>query len=86
MIYTEQQLQQAREYAALINWDLAAYAFDIEESGFASHVTIADRREYADKQGQYAREIEQGLHDNNFTIWQRMQYYFTGETIPLLPK
>jgi len=30
--------------------------------------------------------IMSGKSDNNFTIWQRMDYYLTGNSIPFLPK
>lgn len=78
-------LNEARKYAAKINHKLADHAFD-NDFGFASHVTDDDKREYADKQRTFAREIEAGLHDGNFTVWQRMQYYLTGEWVPLFPK
>ena len=77
--------QQAREYAAKINWDLSAHAFD-DDFGFASHVTQSDKQIYADKQKKLAEEIEAGMHDHNFTVWQRMNYFLTGESIPFLPQ
>lgn len=77
-------VKQAREYAAQINHNCANHAFDTNY-GFASHVTYADKVKYVIKERQYAREIEAGLHDNNFTIWQRMNYFLTGECVALLP-
>ena len=85
MNHTETELQAARVYAAQINRDLAAAAFD-EDFGWASHITQSGKQQYADEQIKYAEEIEVGLHDGNFTIWQRMQYHLTGEMIAFLPE
>lgn len=76
-------IQSARQYAAQINYELSASAFD-DDFGFADHVTNEQKAKYAEDQLIYANEIEQGLHDGNFTIWQRMNYYLTGECVPLL--
>jgi len=76
-------LQQARIYAAKINRDIAKNALN-NNFGFASHVTHNDKLEYIDSQLNLANEIKQGLHDNNFTIAQRMNYYLTGNCIALL--
>jgi len=78
------KLDQARKYAAKINHKLADGAFD-DDAGFASHVTYQDKVEYARYQRQLAEEIEDGHHDNNFTIRQRMEYFLTGKCTPLLP-
>jgi len=77
-------IQQARICAAKINHSLADHALD-EDFGFASHVTESEKKQYAAKERQYAHEIESGKHDNNFTIWQRMNYFLTGECLALLP-
>jgi hypothetical protein len=74
---------QARIYAAKINRDLAASCFD-PGFGFASHITQRDKENYSIEQLKLADEIETGEHDHNFTIWQRMNYYETGECIALL--
>ena len=81
----EDRLKLAREYAAKINWKLADTALD-DDFGFASHVTRDDKLRYAEEQRIYAKEIEAGVHDGNFTILQRMNYYLTGECVALLPK
>lgn len=77
-------LHQARQYAAQVNHNCANHAFD-SDFGFACHITYADKVKYVAKERQYAREIETGIHDHNFTIWQRMNYYLTGEMVALLP-
>lgn len=77
-------IQKARVYAAKIDREIAAHAFD-PDYGFASHVTDADKQAYADRHLKLAEEIEAGLHDHNFTVWQRMNYYLTGECVPFLP-
>ena len=79
-----QDTQTARQYAAQINYELASHAFDTD-FGFASHVTDTDKQDYVARNIKLANEIEQGLHDNNFTVWQRMNYFLTGECVALLP-
>lgn len=73
MIDTE---QCAREYAAQLHLDLAASAFD-PGFGWADHVTDSEKREYVFQQEKLANEILDGLHDGNFTVWQRMHYFKT---------
>jgi len=76
-------IQDARKYAAQINHECANHALD-DDFGFASHVTHNDKLAYAEKQRSYAVAIENGEHDSNFTIMQRMDYFLTGEMKPLL--
>jgi len=33
----------------------------------------------------YADEVESGQHDNNFSVWQEMHYFLTGECVSFLP-
>ena len=82
--YTKQQLQAARVYAAQPSRDCADHAFD-DDFGFASHVTREDKRRYVEDNLKHAAEVEAGKHDGNFTIWQRMNYFLTGECVPFLP-
>ena len=82
---TQESKQLARNYAAKIDRDIAEHAFD-DDFGFASHVTDDDKHEYVKKHIKLAEEIEAGEHDNNFTVWQRMNYFLTGESVPFLPK
>jgi hypothetical protein len=77
-------LNNARIYAAKVNRECAKHAFD-PDYGFASHITDKDKQDYADKELKLAEEIENGLHDNNFTVWQRMNYFLTGDCVALLP-
>ena len=86
MSHTEIELQVARVAAAQIEHDIAHAAINDPLYGFASHVTQAEKVEYAERHKQYAVDIEAGLCDNNFTVWQRMNYHLTGEMIALLPK
>jgi len=78
-------LQAARGYAAKIDDEIAEHAFD-EDFGFADHVTEEDKRRYADDHRKHAEEIRAGKHDHNFTVWQRMHFFLTGECAPFLPK
>ena len=43
-----------------------------------------DKIDYANKEAEYAKEIEQGEHDYNFSVFQRMEYFLTGKSTPLL--
>lgn len=83
--HTPEQIQKAREYAAEIEFRIADEALD-PGFGFAPHVTESEKRKYADDARAHAEAIVRGEHDNNFTIWQRMNYYLTGKFVPLLPK
>jgi len=79
----QKTIKEARKYAAQINHKLADTCLD-DDFGFASHVTHQDKLDYQLKERVHALEIEQGIHDHNFTIWQRMNYYMTGETVAFL--
>ena len=81
--YTQKKIQQAREYAAQIEYRLSNECL-LPNFGYADHVTEQDKQKYSEKYFRYAQEIEQGIHDNNFTIWQRMNYYLTGESVAFL--
>ena len=80
---TQAELIAARKYAAEIPRKLAAEALTADY--YADHVTIQDRVEIKERELKRAEQIENGEHDHNFTIWQRMNYYITGESIALLP-
>ena len=81
--FTEQQLQDARIYAAKIYRQLAEEA--ITANYYAAHVSKEDRLKIQKDHLRYAEEIENGQHDHNFTIRQRMYYYLTGESVAFLP-
>jgi len=76
---------KARIYAAQIHYELAEEATAPGNPlGFASHVTEEDKRLYAERERLYGDEVVGGRHDHNFTIWQRIYYFLTGEDVPLL--
>lgn len=79
------QLNQARKYAASIN---RRYAKSIElgTCDFASHITREAQLQIAKREHVQADAIEAGECDHNFTIWQRMNYFITGESVAFLPK
>lgn len=52
---------------------------------YASHVTTTTKDKLLADSLRYADEIEQGKHDGNFTIGQRIHYEMTGKSVPLLP-
>ena len=82
MPYSEQQMQDARVYAARIDRQLAAEASTSPH--YASHVTPDDRLAIQARHLESAEAIERGECDHNFTIAQRMRYYLTGECVPFL--
>jgi len=84
-MYTDEKMQEARVHAAKIERRCAAECFN-PDFGFADHVTQEDKQRYREKQLRMAEEIEAGKHDHNFTIWQRMNTYLTGECVPFLSK
>ena len=55
-----------------------------EGDDWASHITEEDKKKYLEQELLYASEIELGLHNNNFTIWQKINLYCTGESVPFM--
>lgn len=55
-----------------------------ESNEWASHITEEDKKEYLEKELLYASEVELGLHNNNFTVWQKINLYCTGESVPFM--
>lgn len=81
--FTEQQLQDARMYAASVNRNLASEALTADY--YADHVDFDARLKIQSEHITHAEEIERGEHDHNFTIMQRMYYHLTGESVAFLP-
>lgn len=81
---TGARLTLARNYAASVN---LRYAISIERGQveFADHMTREAQLTIAKKERRLAKEIQAGKHDHNFTIWQRMNYNITGESVAFLP-
>jgi hypothetical protein len=52
---------------------------------FASHATQEQKHQYSNERKQFAKEIRQGLHDNNMTTRQQIYFELTGKSEPLLP-
>jgi len=52
---------------------------------YASHVSESEKDSTLQYSLGYADEIESGQHDNNFSVWQRMNTFLTGECIGFLP-
>lgn len=82
--YSEKQIQEAREKTAQVFID---YAEEIKkgEVEFADHVTKEAKLRIVKENLDYAEEVRQGKHDGNFVIWQRMNFYLTGESPAFLP-
>ena len=78
IITDESLIQKAREYASK-NLKEGARKIRSGEKKMASHVTKEEKLKIAKRKEDYANEIIAGRHDVNFTVWQRMNYYLTGE-------
>ena len=82
-ILTETELTEALKKVAN---DLRENAYAIHaENAYASHVTQEDKERYLQERLVYANEVEKGLYNSNFTIWQRVDTLLTGECIAFLP-
>jgi hypothetical protein len=82
-ILTESELKTA---LARVANDLRESAHIIRKSSYyADHITEDDKERFLAKDLEYANEVENGLHNRNFTIWQRVDYMLTGESVPFLP-
>ena len=79
-----QQLQRAREYATTVP-QTCIDSIKAGTYGFASHVTQEDVQKELTRLENQIEDILAGLSDDNFTIWQRMNYHVTGEMVALLP-
>lgn len=77
MSHTPEQLQAAREYAADVERRLIA---DLKSGAVQCHNPQA----WIDELEKMVERIVAGHDDSNFTIWQRMHYFLTGECRPLL--
>ena len=82
-ILTETELAEALKKVAN---DLRENAYAIHsENAYASHVTQEEKERYLQERLGYANEVEKGLYNSNFTIWQRVDTLLTGECIAFLP-
>lgn len=82
-ILTETELSDA---LAKVADGIRKNAHSMRKGGdYASHITEADKDELLASNLAYADEVEQGLHNRNFTIWQKVDYICTGISVPLLP-
>ena len=82
--YPQAEIVAARKYAAEPSKQCADHALD-DEFGFASHITHKDKLEYIADRKQRVIDIENGMLDNCFTVWQRINEYLTGKCVTLLP-
>ena len=84
VIVTGDRLNEARKYAA--GFERRSCSQWLTNPGYgADHVTTLQRGEMAAKNMRNALQTECGECDHNFTIWQRMDYFLTGESVPFLP-
>ena len=79
---TGKELQNARLHVSAFFEDNALSVRQHDK--YASHVSEGEKDHYLTRDLIYADEIAKGEHDNNFTIWQRMNEFITGECVALL--
>lgn len=60
-------------------------AMEIRKGQYAFHITESEKDEILKNSLEFADLIERG-EANSFTIWQRVNFELTGETIAFLPK
>lgn len=77
-------INQAREQ--VVNDYIDSMNKEKEQDLFASHVTVEMKKEYFDRILALIEDIKSGKLDNNFTVWQRMNTYMTGNCEPLFSK
>jgi hypothetical protein len=81
--FTQEQIQWAREQVAAEKDKLSQSCLN-GELEFASHVTDERKKTRSIEYKKMADEIREGEHDQNLTTRQKMYYYLTGESVPLL--
>lgn len=81
--FSEEQIQSAREKVAIEKDELANACVD-GSANFAEHVTDKHKQERSEQYKRLARDIRSGKHDYNLTTRQRLYYYLTGESVPLM--
>ena len=77
--------QEARNYAAQRHFNCALEAV-LTPTIFGDQVTHKQRAAYVMRHLRQGYAVMCGLHDDNFTIWQRMNSFETGECVAFLPK
>ena len=82
-IVTGDRLNEARKYAAGFERRSCRQWLTNPDYG-ADHVTTSQRGEIAAINMRKALQTEYGERDNNFTIWQRMDYFLTCKCVPFL--
>jgi hypothetical protein len=82
-IVTGDRLNEARKYAAGFERRSCRQWLTNPDYG-ADHVTTSQHGKYAARKMLEVLRIERGECDHNFTIWQRMDYFLTGESVPFL--
>lgn len=80
---TTQELQQARDYVASNHRSISNAIY--KKDDYADHVTENQKIDFLQKGLVYAIEIELGQHDDNFTVWQKMNTFITGKCVALFP-
>jgi len=78
----DNKLQAAREEVAA--WFKENAEAVRKEDFYAKHVTEEEKETYLKKGIAHAEGIAKGMHDNNFTVWQRINTVLTGNCVALL--
>ncbi len=80
------QVEITQEVREIVANNAIKSAHVIRKGDYASHVTEDRKESILQENLKQAELIRSGKLDHNFTIWQRMQYVLTGESIPFLPE
>ena len=77
---------ELKHYLAIVANDLRATANAIHvKDKYASHITKEQKEQYLKQRLEYANEVENGQHNKNFAIWQKLDYIIEGTSVALLP-
>ena len=77
--------EELKNILKVVSKDLIDTAYAVYNGNYyASHITEENKKEFLNKSIEYAREVELGKHNNNFTIWQRINFIHTGNCIPFM--
>lgn len=77
---------ELKQYLAIVANGLRANANAIHvEDKYASHITKEQKEQYLKKRLDYANEVENGQHNKNFAIWQKLDYIIEGTSVAFLP-
>lgn len=84
-VWAEKDVQVARDFIAAKREERARQMVSDPNYGYAPHVTQKDKEGLAQKQIELAAKIRNW--DEGYALWlvHEIDFYFTGESVPILP-